>query len=75
MLPKEKDLDNILRQVRMLELEYQLKLEQWSAWRRGKATGVPEFDCARCEAGQLAVGRGFGRRRARWQASLAGLKP
>ncbi len=42
----------------MLELEYQLKPEQWSAWRRGKATGVLEFDSARRGAGQLAVGRG-----------------
>ncbi|MGO9269138.1 MAG: hypothetical protein ACLQOO_02570, partial [Terriglobia bacterium] len=57
-LPTENDLDKILRQERMLELEYQLKLEQWSAWRRGKATGVPEFDSARRGAGQLAVGRG-----------------
>ncbi|MGO9271329.1 MAG: hypothetical protein ACLQOO_13905 [Terriglobia bacterium] len=36
----------ILRQKRMLELEYQLNLEHWSAWRRGKATGVQEFDSA-----------------------------
>jgi len=33
LLLAEKDLDNMLRQERMLELEYQLKLEQWSAWR------------------------------------------
>ncbi|MGO9271666.1 MAG: hypothetical protein ACLQOO_15610 [Terriglobia bacterium] len=54
----------------MLELEYQLKLEQWSAWRMGKqggaegdpqggkGTGVPNFRSARRGAGQLAVGRG-----------------
>src|SRR5271157_128546 len=58
LLPTDNDLDKILRQERMLELEYQLKLEQWSGWRRGKATGVPEFDSGRRGAGQLAVGRG-----------------
>ena len=44
LLPTEKDIDNIVWRERMLELEYQLKLEQWSAWRRGKPTGVPELD-------------------------------
>jgi hypothetical protein len=70
LLPTEKDLDKILRQERMLELEYQLKLEQWSAWRMakrggaevapqgGKGTGVPDFRSARGAAGQLAAGRG-----------------
>ncbi len=55
----------------MLELEYQLKLEQWSAWRMGKqggaegdpqggkGAGVPKFRSGRGGgAGQLAAGRG-----------------
>ncbi len=70
LLPTDNDLDKILRQERMLELEYQLKLEQWSAWRMakqggtegdpqgGKGTGVPNFRSARGGAGQLAKGRG-----------------
>jgi len=40
----EKDLDEILQQERMLELEYQLKLEQWSAWQSERA---PDFDSGR----------------------------
>ncbi len=71
MLLDEKDLGNMLRQERMLELEYQLKLEQWSAWRRGKqgapegspqggrGGAAPDFGSARGGgAGQLARGRG-----------------
>jgi hypothetical protein len=42
LLLAEKDLDNMLRQERMLEPEYQLKLERWSAWRRGKQGGPEE---------------------------------
>jgi len=64
MLPTENDLDNVLRQERMLELEYQLKLKQWSAWRQGKGMGAAGFDAGPGSAGgQLAVGHGFGRRR------------
>src|SRR5208282_5257118 len=58
LLPTEKDLDNIVWQGRMLELEYQLKLERWSAWRRSKRPGFRSFDSSRRGAGQLAVGRG-----------------
>jgi len=76
LLLEEKDLDKLLRQERMLELEYQLKLEQWSAWRQGKGMGAPGFDAGPGSAGgQLAVGHGFGRRREGRRPSLAGLKP
>jgi len=76
LLLEEKDLDKLLRQERMLELEYQLKLEQWSAWRQGKGMGAPDFDAGPGSAGgRLAVGHGFGRRREGRRPSLAGLKP
>jgi hypothetical protein len=39
LLLSEKDLNNMLRQEKTLELEYQLKLEQLAAWRRGKQGG------------------------------------
>jgi len=39
----EKDLTNMLRQERMLELQYQLKLEQLSAWRMAKQGGTAGF--------------------------------
>jgi hypothetical protein len=44
MLLDEKDLDNMLRQERMLDLAYQLKLEQWAAWRakQGDPEGGPQ---------------------------------
>ena len=76
LLLDEKDLSNLLRQERMLELEYQLKLEQLSAWRRGKATGVTDFNLAPGGAlGQLAAGGGSVGRRPGRPPSLAGLKP
>ena len=65
LLLEEKDLDKLLRQERMLELQYQLKLEQWSAWRWGKQRAavdgpkaVPDFGAVRGGIGrQLATGR------------------
>jgi len=86
MMLDEKDLTNLLRQERMLELQYQLKLEQWSAWRMakqgtaevspqgGKGTGVPNFRAARGGgAGQLAVGRGSVGRPKEGPLSMGGL--
>ncbi len=43
LLLDEKNPTNLLRQERMLELQCQLKPEQWSAWRRGKQGG-PDGD-------------------------------
>ncbi|HMD97136.1 MAG TPA: hypothetical protein VKM93_07390 [Terriglobia bacterium] len=49
----------MLWQERMLELEYQLKLEQLSPRRRAKATGVTDFNPAPVAAlDQLAAGCG-----------------
>jgi hypothetical protein len=85
MLLNEKDLTNLLRQERMLELEYQLKLEQWAGWRRGKQAGaagdpdaekgaaVPDSGSAPSDGGKTARGPGLGRRVGR-PPSLAGLK-
>jgi len=76
MLLDEKDLDNMLRQERLLELEYQLKLEQLSAWRRGKGAGVLDFDSAPGSASRrLAAGGGSVARRPGRPPSLAGAKP
>jgi len=70
----EKDLTNMLRQERMLGLEYQLKLEQLSAWRRGKATGVADFGSALDRVGgERAAKRGAPGRRPGRPPSLAGL--
>jgi len=86
LLLDEKDLTNLLRQERMLELQYQLKLEQWSAWRRGKqggcdggaaggkGTGVLEFGSALAGVGgEAAAKRGSAGRRPGRPPSLSGL--
>jgi hypothetical protein len=66
----------------MLELEYQLKLEQWAAWRRGKqdagegdkGKAVPDFRAALDGVGgQAAAKRGKVGRRPGRPPSLAGL--
>jgi len=85
LLLDEKDLNNLLRQERMLELQYQLKLEQWSAWRRAKqagaggsqgrnGNGVPDFGSAlNGVGGEAAAKRGSVGRRPGRPPSMAGL--
>jgi hypothetical protein len=72
----------MLKQERMLELQYQLKLEQWAAWRRAKQGGgeggkgrtVPDFGSALDGVGgEAAAKRGRVGRRPGRPPSLAGL--